>query len=447
MISPAMSQREDVVILGAGLSGLSTALHLDPATLVLEREARVGGLARTDAHGPYRFDFTGHWLHLRHPHLKALVGELLGDDLLNVERRSAIFSHGVFTPYPFQSNFAGLPPAVVKECLLGYVEARLRDARGEAGEPQNFADFIQKFFGPGIARHFMIPYNSRLWGVPPEEITAEWCGRFVPRPGLEEVIDGALGTRVHQVGYNAAFVYPASGGIEALPRALAARLSNVRLNTEVTSIDPLRRVVRHASGEVGYERLVSSLPLPELIRRLDPAPVGAKGPAPQGLMEHASRLRATHLRYLNVAVRGRGLLRGNHWVYVPEERWPFYRLGCYSNAVPGMAPPDASTFYVELSNLLGPEWTDARILAALVEFFKDIGDIRGPEDLLFWEFRRIPCAYVIFDHAYFAATAALHAALEPLGILSIGRYGRWVYNAMEDALQDGVEAAARLRSP
>jgi protoporphyrinogen oxidase len=240
------------------------------------------------------------------------------------------------------------------------------------------------------------------------------------------------------VGYNASFVYPAEGGIGALAQALAEPLRDrIRYGHEVTAIDPVRRVVRHAGGELSYDRLVSSLPLPALLARLtgvDPA-----------LQAAAGRLRATRLKYLNVAVRGRGVLRGNHWVYVPEERFPFYRLGCFSNAVPYLAPEGESTLYVECSNLLGPEWTDARLKAALVDFLVEIGEAGGPDDLTFAEVREIPVAYVLFDHAYFEATRALHTALAGWGIDSIGRYGRWIYNSMEDSLQDGFETALRVK--
>jgi protoporphyrinogen oxidase len=433
-------QHVPFVILGAGLAGLSTATALGADYVLLEREDEVGGLARTRASGPegaYRFDATGHWLHLRHPHIRALVEDALDGELLTVTRRSSIYSHGAFTAYPFQANFHGLPPQVVRECLLGFIEARLAEARGEAREPRHFGDYIQRHFGAGIARHFMVPYNTRLWGVSPEEITAEWCGRFIPRPSLEQVVDGALGSDMSGLGYNASFVYPDRDGIGALPKALARRLPDIRLGAEVQAVDPERRVVRYTGGELRYDHLVSSLPLPSLVSRLDPCP-------PE-LQAAASKLRATRLRYLDVAIRGRGVLGGNHWVYVPEERWPFYRLGCYSNAVDYMAPPGVSTLYVELSNLIGPEWTEARLLESLVSFFVEIGEAEGPEDILYARLREIPVAYVIFDHDYFESTRTIHEALTSMDIRSIGRYGRWIYNSMEDSLQDGLDTARSLK--
>jgi hypothetical protein len=137
-------------------------------------------------------------------------------------------------------------------------------------------------------------------------------------------------------------------------------------------------------------------------------------------------------------------LQGKHWVYIPEERWPFYRLGCFSNAVPYMAPAGEATLYVELSNLLDEGWDEARVMDALVDFLKETGDITDASDILFHELCEIPVAYVIFDHDYYEASQVIHDALPGYGIRSIGRYGRWIYNSMEDSLQDGYRTAQEL---
>src|SRR6185436_6819563 len=89
-----------VVILGGGLTGISTAVHLRAPWVLFEREERLGGHARTDERDGYRFDKTGHWLHLRDPAVKNLVDELLPGEMVPVARRARIFSHGVLTRYP-----------------------------------------------------------------------------------------------------------------------------------------------------------------------------------------------------------------------------------------------------------------------------------------------------------------------------------------------------------
>ena len=189
-------------------------MHLRAPWVLFEREDRLGGHARTDERDGYRFDKTGHWLHLRDPGMKQLVGELLPGQMVPVERKARIFSHGALTRYPFQANLYGLPPDVIKECLLGVIEAKLAAARGGAGEPKNFEEYCLRHFGAGISKHFMIPYNERLWGVSPREITAAWCRascrcrtwtRWWRAPS-------ARGRR--SSGYNVSFLYPKEGGIE-----------------------------------------------------------------------------------------------------------------------------------------------------------------------------------------------------------------------------------------
>src|SRR5687768_6895251 len=94
----------EVVILGGGLTGISAAYHLQRPWVLLEKNDRLGGHARTDQRDGYHFDKTGHWLHLRDAYTKGLIGELLGDDMVKVERKARIFSNGVLTRFPFQAN-------------------------------------------------------------------------------------------------------------------------------------------------------------------------------------------------------------------------------------------------------------------------------------------------------------------------------------------------------
>ncbi|HVY40574.1 MAG TPA: FAD-dependent oxidoreductase [Polyangia bacterium] len=428
--------RLPVVILGGGLTGISAALHLRSPWLLFEREARLGGHARTDERDGFRFDKTGHWLHLRDPAIKQLVDELLPGRMQPIARRARIFSHGVLTRYPYQANLHGLPPEVVKECLLGVVQAKLQDqAAGGAGdEPRNFEEYCLRHFGAGISKHFMVPYNEKIWGVHPREITAAWCARFVPRPNLEQIVAGAVGAGPPEMGYNTTFLYPTEGGIETFTRALVGRLAGGRVTTGASpdAIDWRRREVTVGGDAIAYRALVATLPLPELLRRMSGLPADVEAAA--------ARLRCTTLRYLNIGTRSRPPADW-HWIYVPEKRYPFYRVNVFSTAMPSMAPEGCASICVEMADR-GPvsDATVTETIAALVA----AGALAHPDDVLFVDDKQIEYAYVVFDQHYYAATRTIFDFLEANAIHPRGRYGAWTYNAMEDCVLAGREVAALI---
>jgi protoporphyrinogen oxidase len=423
-----------VVILGGGLTGISTAFHLRRPWLLLEKEARLGGHARTDETRGFHFDKTGHWLHLRDPYMKQLVEELLPGQLVPVARKARVFSHGVLTRYPFQGNLYGLPPEVVAECLIDFVRAH---ADPKSQEPsKNFEDFCLKRFGAGISRHFMIPYNQKLWGVHPREITAEWCSRFVPIPKLEDVIKGAVGDVPPEIGYNVSFLYPKTGGIETLTRALVSRLAGgeVALSTPVERVNLGDRTINIGGDTISWRALVATIPLPELVARLVDAP--------KEIEEAARKLRCTPVRYLNVATKS-SPNADFHWIYVPEEKFPFYRVGIYTNAVPAMAPPGRGSLYVELSDR-GPMPRVDDIMPDVAQALAAAGAINSADDVLFAEIKELKYAYVVFDDNYYSCVDTLIKYFEANDVYPRGRYGSWIYNAMEDSILAGRDVANRL---
>ncbi len=126
MTLAARNNRIPVAVLGAGLTGMSAALSLEGSNTgcrLFEKQAFAGGHVTTSWESGYGFDRTGHLLHLRDPAVKRDVLEWIGDDYEIIQRRSVIFSHGVYTRYPFQANTYGLPPEIANECLLGFMKA------------------------------------------------------------------------------------------------------------------------------------------------------------------------------------------------------------------------------------------------------------------------------------------------------------------------------------
>jgi protoporphyrinogen oxidase len=422
-----------VVILGGGLTGISTAYHLKRPWILLDKADRLGGHARTDVTRGFHFDKTGHWLHLRDPYTKQLIAELLPGKMVTVQRKARVFSHGALTRFPFQANLHGLPPEVVSECLLGFIKAHQTPA---TDAPKNFEEFCYQKFGEGISKHFMIPYNHKLWGVHPREITSAWCSRFVPIPKLEDVVKGAVGDVPPELGYNISFLYPEEGGIETMTRALVSRLAGGRiaLGADPEKIDVRARTVSVGGETIGYSAMVASIPLPELCARIVDAP--------REIMDAAGKLRCTSVRYLNVATRS-SPNADFHWIYVPEEKYPFYRVGIYTNAVPKMAPAGHGSLYVELSDR-GPMPKLDDILPDTARALAAAGAINSADDVLFAELKEIKYAYVVFDDHYYASVDTITRWLESHDIFPRGRYGSWTYNAMEDCILAGREIAGKL---
>lgn len=433
---PATERRPQVpvAVLGAGLTGMSAALTLKEAGArfrIFEKLEQPGGHAITLEDSGFRFDRTGHLLHLRDAAMREKVLGWIGADHTVVQRRSVIWSNGVYTRYPFQANTFGLPPAVAYECVMGFIAAHFAEGKRP---PRDFEEFCLTHFGAGISRHFMIPYNSRLWGVHPSEITAAWCERFVPLPKLEDVIAGAVGASDRELGYNQNFVYPRLG-IGELPKAMARSLPEIELGRAPTRIDAAERRLHFEDGEtVDYGVLISTAPLPRLVEVVADAPPEVRAAAAQ--------LRCSPLYYLDVALAvpcGRPF----HWIYVPEEKYPFYRVGCYSHFSDAMAPPGKACLYVELAERSPPDLTE--VLPRVSEGLVELGLISTPSEVAFARVRKIDYAYVIFDHAYFDAVATVKAFLDQKHIVPAGRYGNWNYSSMEDALIFGRDAATRAQ--
>ena len=259
-----------IPILGAGLAGLSAAYHLNGEHLILERDREVGGLCKSCDINGYVFDHASHILFTRDDHIKAMFKDLLKGNLYTHARRAYIYLEDAYVRYPFEANLNALPGDIVQECIDGVVNRKTT-------EPTNFEEWIHTTFGDGIARHYMIPYNRKIWKYDLSRMNMDWIGGRVPSPSVEEMKRGAAGTLEKDYGPNAEFMYPKHGGIGALANQLSRDL-NVSTGSEVVEVKPSGTEVTikyRKEGEIretASERILSSIPLPELVRILHDPP-------------------------------------------------------------------------------------------------------------------------------------------------------------------------------
>jgi protoporphyrinogen oxidase len=434
------------IVVGAGPSGLSAAYHLDDqSVLLLEAAERVGGLCRSIYDGGFVFDQAGHIMFTNDPYIKELYTVLLGDNVHWQAREAWVYTQtdegGVYTRYPFQASFYGLPVETVTECLMGAIEA-IHGHHNGIETPRNFEEFIYRHWGTGIAKHFMVPYNQKIWAVPLSEMAYDWLGPRVPQPKLEDMIVGALRPQPKPMGPNAFFGYPLRGGFEAMMRGfvplLAKKRVETRLNSHVTAVSPRRRTVTiNGREEVGYDRLLSSMPLPELVRA-----IGDEAPA--AVREAARTLRWVSIRCVNVGV-DRDKITDKHWIYYHQDT-VFHRIFVQSNASPFCQPPGTSGYTAEISyssyKPLPEDGLNERVLSDL----KEVGLMRDDDEVLVLNQVDMPYAYVVQDHTRPAAVKTIRTWLEQHDIYLCGRYAEWEYYNSDNAMASGRAAAQRLNT-
>jgi protoporphyrinogen oxidase len=426
------------VVIGGGLTGLVAGERLAAAGVaapVLEREPEPGGACRSLEAKGYVFDHTGHLLHVGRPETERYLAELgLWDELVVWERRAAIVVGDHVTPYPIQINTHGLAPAVRRDCLLGFVRAW---AAVPEGEPASFREWVLERFGAGLAEHFFFPYNRKLYRAEPVELSVDWVGRYVPKPDLEQVIDGALGLHDGLVGYNAVFRYPAAGGIRLLPDRVAARVPGLRTGTEVVRLHLGERWLETAAGErLGYDVAIVTTSLPALVDMvLDELPAEVA----------AARLALRWVRVLNLALGVRGPAPvTEHWRYFPDPQLPYYRVGFPSNHG-RLAPDGCHTVSVELS--LDPGLGNVEAAAADCEAALARTGLLDPAAVDVRRLTVIDPAYVVHDHQWRQARETLCGFFGGHGVRLAGRWAEWKYSAMEDAILDGMAAAGWVLEP
>ncbi len=429
-----------IAIIGAGLAGLSTAYHLKKDYAVYEREHQVGGLCKSYTIDGFTFDYTGHLLHFRNKEIKGLILRLLQGRLNEIRRKAYIFSKGVYTEYPFQSNTFGLPKEVVKECLMGFIEAYTEKIRNPKSEIRNnkktFEGWIYKTFGKGIAKHFMLPFNEKFWKTSLDKLTSDWVSWLVPMPALEDVVAGAVGIGNRDIGYNPVFYYPVNEGISVLPRSFIPHINNLNLNMKVSSISLKKKRITFANdAEVEYDFLVSTMPLPELIKSCDDAPTKIKS--------LAKGLKYISVYDINLGIRREGI-SDKHWIYFPEKEYPFYRLGFPMNFSKSLAPEGCSSMYVEISHRDGREIPKEKLINDAVNGLIKAEILKKDDEIAVKDVIDIRYAYTIYDFHRQKAVPVIQKYLEEKGIFSIGRYGAWEHTSMEDAIYQGRMTAQRL---
>jgi protoporphyrinogen oxidase len=429
----------EIIILGAGLTGLSAAYHLEQLGIhdyqIFERDSTIGGLCRTVQQDGFTFDYTGHLLHLNHPYFQDLIYNLLAPENFNtITRRAYIYSQDTYTKYPYQVNLFGLPAETISACIQGYLE------RPKLKTTKNFYQWSLKNFGTGITKHFLAPYQNKIFAYDIRKVSDSWTGRFVPQTSLTAMINGALSDQpeiTQQIGYNANFIYPKSGGIFSWVEQLSNRIKQpIQTNHSAKTIDLKNKIITFNNGRTEkFKTLISTIPLDYLLKNLIE-------PSQSNLKILAPKLICNSVTNFNLGVN-RPDLSSKHWVYFPEPEYKFYRLGFPHNFTNLATPVNCSSLYGEFSHVhKSPAYVQANLKTALKQV-KQLLNI--PEhEILTEKIIDIKHAYVIYNQWRDHNLPKILQTLADHQLYSCGRYGAWKYSSMQEAILDGKAVAEKL---
>ena len=424
-----------ILVVGAGPAGLSAAYHLQSDHLILEREPEPGGLCRSFELGGTTFDLGGHAFFTRHDYVRALITELSSTGLYTQPRNACVYSHGTYIQYPFQTNLHSLPINVVRECLTGLYES-LADRRN--GRVRDVNEWINRSFGSGISRHFLTPYNEKLWAYSLDEISPDWTSERVVTADFDVIVAGAL-TRVDFKDFpNATVAYPAEGGFWGLYEGFVPLVADRLRRATVEAVNLRRRYVITDTGErLPYDYLISTMPLNELVAAAEDAPASCR--------QAAASLRYTSLYLVNLVIDRPGVTEMQR-VYVADPSIPFHKLAVNSNSSASLRSLPRSAIQGEVSwsphKPVEREGLEQRVLDSLIR----MGIVHRSDHVVATSVVTLEYAYPIYTKQTADARKHLLKTLERKGVFCAGRFGEWLYINSDDAVMRGKLRAEALNT-
>ena len=433
-----------IVILGAGPTGLGAAYRLHQLGYqnwaIFEKNNYVGGLSASfqDRQG-FTWDVGGHILFSNNGRFNRLVDDLMGSEMLSFTRESWVWLKENFIKYPFQNNFHMHPEKeIVLECIMGLI-----DTLSRKGPCKNFEEWILHFFGEGIARHFMIPYNQKVWACPLDTMDYGWIADRISIIDIKRIMRNiVIQKEDSDWGPNNTFRYPLHGGTGGLfNRFLPFTQGHLSLNRDVVRINTRNREIVFQNGERAvYDVLISTMPLNELVDKMDTKP------------EHIEK----SLKYFNWSggyMVGAGIKKPcpskKNWMYFPQDDSPFYRVTYLSNYSPNMTPEgDYFSFLAETSFSKFKNVSSETIVENTVQGLINSKLLKEEDrtSIVSTHVIEIPYSYPIPFSGRDRVLADIQAFLSGQDIYSRGRFGGWKYEVgnMDHSVMQGVEAAEKI---
>jgi protoporphyrinogen oxidase len=452
----------NVVIIGAGPAGLTAAYQLAKAgrtSTVLEGDGVVGGISRTVERDGWRFDIGGHRFFTKVQPVEDLWHEILEpDEILLRPRSSRIYYRGRFYDYPLKPLNAlrnlGLIEAM--RCVASYLWVRVRPPRDRS----SLEGYIAAKYGWRLYQHFFKTYNEKVWGVPASQISADWGAQRIKGMSLWDAVwepirsrlAGARKERSKQVtSLIEQFQYPKYGpGMmwERCAELVEAAGSKIIFGSPVTGIrhegGVATRVVANTNGATtGYpaDDVISSMPLPDMIRVMDP-------PVPPPVRRAADDLGFRDFLSVALVVPAEKVPWTDNWIYIHAPEVKTMRVQNFGSWSPFMVKDGRNVLGLEYTVSEGDDWwtaPDEELLARGKAELEAIGLMKAA-DVEAGYVVRMPKAYPIYDPAYKANVDVLREWLgaNASNVLPVGRNGMHKYNNQDHSMYTAMLSVENL---
>ena len=431
----------NIVILGTGMAGFGAAhrLHAEGVTPVMyDKNAYHGGHTTSFRYDSgFLFDVGPHISFTKDPRIQELFADSVDQQYETVQITLNNYWRGHWPLHPVQLHLHGLPDETVVKVITDFVEERQQPER----PIKNYADWLLSSFGREFAELFPMTYTRKYHTTTADNMSLDWLGPRIYRPSLEEVLRGALSPSAPHIHYITHFRYPTNGGFVSYLRKFLP-LGSLRLDHQLVSVDPRARQLRFANGHVtAYDRLISSVALPDLIPMIEGAPAD--------VVEASRRLACSTCVLVNIGVNRSDLSRA-HMTYFYDEDICFTRLSfphmlSATNVPDGTGSIQAEVYFSEKYKPFTGAPTDW--IDPVIRDLRRSGLLREDDQILCSKAMLLRYANVIFDHDRASALETVHGYLDELGIAYCGRYGDWGYMWTDESFKSGELAAQQCLQP
>jgi protoporphyrinogen oxidase len=428
---------ENIVVLGSGMAGWGAAYRLyqeGVQSITYDKNPYYGGhTASFKSPTGFIFDEGPHVSFTKHERLQQLFAESANDKYEVIRSRPNNYWKGRWIKHPAICNLYGLPPNLVVDCVRDFVDAK----QCAPNTIHTYADWLTASYGKTFAETFPMEYGFKYHTTTADNMSTDWLGPRLYQAKLDEILLGAVSPVTPDVHYVTSVRYPSYGGFVSY-LGLLPKHTQLNLGHQLSRVDPEARLVHFANGTVvGYDGLISSIPLPEFI----PLISGAPG----SVVEAAKRLACTSCVMVNLGVN-RADLSEAQWSYFYDRDICFTRLSFPHLFSPHIAPPNCGSIQAEVyySQKYRPlDRSPQECVAPVIADLRRCGVLHDEDKILFTEARVSRNAQVIFDLDRAAALSTVHGYLDEIGIAYCGRYGEWLYIWTDEAFISGENAAQK----